>query len=346
MEENLMYFKKKLAETGMRQGWWDSPGIVAALSGGGDSVAMLWLLREFYGGRVVAAHLDHCTREGASHEDAAFVRDLCLKWGVECRVKTVDVHAKRLVGESFEMAGRRERYAHFYETASACGLPFIAVGHSADDLIETQLMNLFRGTGLAGLRGIPEVRGNIVRPIIAFRRESLRTLLRAMSVPWREDASNTDRTYTRNRVREELIPWIKNNLNPNFESAMLGLARQTDAELSEREEDARRSVESVAADIPPALACWKTSSLEYVSDAKLADMIRVQGAMLGLSVLSRDRTLKLVSLIRKGGCWRFQWARDIEVCYSRRGIGWLRRKDIVKNADKNSGKPWLPWWAR
>jgi len=82
---------KKLKAAGERQGWWDSEGLVAALSGGGDSVAMLWLLHRFYKGRIIAAHLDHCTREGMSHEDAAFSKDLCGKWGIKCIVKTVEV---------------------------------------------------------------------------------------------------------------------------------------------------------------------------------------------------------------------------------------------------------------
>ena len=100
-----IYYYKKIKEAGERQGWWDSVGLVTALSGGGDSVAMLWLLRRFYSGRIVAAHLDHCTREGMSHEDAKFSVELCEKWGIKCVIKTVEVYKERLTGESFEMAG-------------------------------------------------------------------------------------------------------------------------------------------------------------------------------------------------------------------------------------------------
>ena len=173
-----MYYRKKFLAAASRQGWLNAHGIVCALSGGGDSVAALWLLKSFFNGRVVAAHLDHCTREGGSHDDAAFVRELCAEWRIECAVKVVDVHHCRETGESFEMAGRRARYEHFYETAARFGLPYIAVGHNSDDVVETQLMNLARGSGLAGLRGIPEVRGNIVRPVIDFSREELRNILR------------------------------------------------------------------------------------------------------------------------------------------------------------------------
>lgn len=346
---NLLKFEKKLRVAAERQGWWNSEGLVVALSGGGDSVALLWLLHEFFGGRLVAAHLDHCTREGVSHEDAIFAQNLCREWGIECKVKVVEVFDERLTGESFEMAGRRERYTHFFETAETEGLPYIAVGHSADDVIETQLMNLFRGTGLAGLRGIPETRGKIVRPLIDFRRDELRTLLREKGVSWREDASNSDTKYKRNRVREHLIPWIKENMNPNFEKTMLGLAKQIDGELVQKAKVTEKNLEDAAFEIPPALVCWSPAFIKNIPDIELIEMLRMQGTRLELPHLSRDRTLKLVALIRRGGKWRFQWARDIEVCYSNRGMGWLHRDNIENSLDKNKQNPEkqeLPWWAR
>ena len=347
--KKLLSYHKRFRDAGIRQGWWDSEGLVAALSGGGDSVAMLWLLRRFYKGRIVAAHLDHCTREGMSHADAAFSVELCRSWEIKCVVKKVEVYKERLTGESFEMAGRRERYAHFCETAEAEKLPFIAVGHSADDVVETQLMNLFRGTGLEGLRGIPERRGIIVRPIIDFRKEELRGILRDNGVEWREDASNTDTIYRRNRVREELIPWIKENMNPNFESVMIGLSKQINSELEERERITEKFLEAAVTDMPPAIVCWSPAFIKDTGDNDLIAMLRLQGEKLGLPRLSRYRTLKLLGLIRKGGKWRFQWAGDIEICYSNRGMGWLRRADIGKGGAENRQnklKPYLPWWAR
>lgn len=347
--KKLNAFYKKIKTAGERQGWWDSEGLVVGLSGGGDSVAMLWLLHRFYKGRLVAAHLDHCTREGMSHVDAAFSKDLCAKWEIKCIVKTVEVYQERLAGESFEMAGRRERYTHYYEVAEAEKLLFIAVGHSADDVVETQLMNLCRGTGLDGLRGIPERRGNIVRPIIDFRKEELREMLSENHVEWREDASNTDTVYKRNRVREELIPWIKENMNPNFELAMIGLSKQIDAELEHKQKVTEKHLEDVVIIIPPAIVCWSPAFIKNISDVELIDMLRLQGVMLDLPKLDRERTLKLAALILKGGKWRFQWARDIEVCYSNRGMGWLHRKDIGKGGwenRQNTEKSSLPWWAR
>ena len=348
MDKEIVY-RKKISDAGQRQGWWHSDGIVAALSGGGDSVALLWLLKRYFPGRIVAAHLDHCTRNGASHDDAAFAQALCAEWNIKCAVKVVDVHGRREQGESFEMAGRRERYLHFRETAAAEGIEWIALGHSADDLVETQLMNLFRGTGLKGLRGIPEQRGNIVRPIINFRRDELRGILRDNNISWCEDASNNEMIYQRNKVREELIPWIKNNLNINFEESMAGLAQQLNEEIAEREEAAKKLLAEVSFVLEPALVAWNAHTVKNISRKDLIDMLRMQGELLSLPSLSRSRTYLLADLISHGGAWRFQWALDIEVCYSNRGIGWLHRCDVEHSRGKNkqnTAQLQLPWWAR
>lgn len=337
-------YRKLFLDAASRQGWLRADGIVCALSGGGDSVAMVWLMKKFFRGRIVAAHLDHCTRNGASHDDASFVRSFCDSLGIECCVKVVDVHETRMQGESFEMAGRRERYEHFSAVAERFGLPFIAVAHNADDLVETQLLNIARGSGIAGLRGIPERRGNIVRPVIDFKREDLRAILAANKVSWCHDYTNDENDYKRNKIRNILIPWIKENLNENFEAVMKGLARQAEEETQERSAAALAEIAKAAADIPPALAAWRTETLAEVSRLTLAGMIRCQGDALSLPVLSRRRTDELVRLIRRGGMWRFQWAGDIEVCYSSLGIGWLRRADI--RSGKNASEKNIPWWAR
>ena len=348
LEPNSGYLRL-IRSAGERQGWLHAPGIIAALSGGGDSVAMLWLLRKVFNGRIIAAHLDHCTRNGASHDDAEFCRNLCTEWEIEYRPKVVDVASVCLTGESFEMAARRIRYEHFYETADREKINFIAMGHSADDRVETQLMNLFRGTGLEGLRGIPEKRDRIVRPIIDFRRGDLRDILRTAHVPWCEDASNASNDYLRNRVRNELVPWVHNNMNRNFESVMIGLARQIDSELTERSCETEKHLAEVVFDMPPSLTAWKTSPLKDISASMIINMLRAQGVKLGLRTLSRSRTCELVSLIKRGGFWRFQWSGDVEVCYSNRGVGWLHRCDVENALAKNrqnNAKESMPWWAR
>lgn len=349
MNKNIIY-ENKLRKAGERQGWWSLNGIVVALSGGGDSVALLWLLKNFYKGRIVAAHLDHCTRAGQSHEDSAFVEELCKKWDIKCHIKRIDVNREKHVGESFEMAARRERYSYFNHVSKSEGIYFIAVGHSADDLVETQLINLFRGTGLKGLRGIPEINKNIVRPIIDFRRKELRDMLLDNAIPWREDSTNADTEYLRNKIRNELVPWIHKNVNKNFEVRMLGLAHQIDAELAERQKKTAVYLENVAISQSPAVAAWNPAKIKNLSKIEIVDMLRMQGEKLELPILSRDRTENLFELIEKGGSWRFQWAKDIEVCYSERAIGWLHRdvveKSLLLKNKQKAKKNRLPWWAR
>ncbi|MEG1502136.1 MAG: tRNA lysidine(34) synthetase TilS [Synergistaceae bacterium] len=344
--DNIVQIRKKIKETAVRQGWWNSRKILVALSGGGDSVALLWLLNKFYNGKIIAAHLDHMTRNGESHLDALFAKKICEEWGIDFVSKTVDIEKNCIKGESFEMAARRVRYEFFNEIARKNEIDFISIGHSADDLIETQIMNLFRGTGILGLRGIPETRDNIIRPIIDFRREELRDILRSNNIEWREDYTNKETVYTRNKIREELFPWIKQNLNPNFEISLIGLAKEIDAETKEKLEKAEKNLSSVNIEIKPAIATWDAKLLKRFSDNELKQMIRLQGKKLNLPVLSRKKTDILCALIKKEGCWRFQWACDIEVCYSLRGIGWLHRHNVEESIKKEKNKKEiLPWWA-
>ncbi len=328
MNRELLYFKKKFEETGRRQGWLESSSILSAVSGGGDSVALLWLLKNFYRGKIAVAHVDHCTRNGASHADAEFVAELCAEWSIPCFIKTVDVENVKLKGESFEMAARRERYVFFDELLEKKQFDAVALGHNTDDLVETQLLNLFRGAGLDGLCGIPEVRGKIVRPVIDFRRSELRALLRQNGISWREDSTNAETVYKRNKVRNELIPWIKENLNENFEISMAGLARQISLLKAEQDEKTEKKLLEISCAKKPALAVWNKNAPAELSDSELSDMLRMQGRKLNLPVLDRKRTEELIRLLRNGGGWRFQWAVDIEVCRNKDGIFWLHRTDI------------------
>lgn len=339
---------KKIKQTGLRQGWWHADSILVALSGGGDSVALLMLLHKFFVGHLYAAHLDHNTRNGESHEDAIYAEKLCRKLNIPFFKKVLDVAENCRKGESFEMAARRIRYDFFYETMEREHISFLALGHTSNDRIETQLMNLFRGTGLKGLRGIPETRGDIIRPVINFSRDELRDFLRTLNVSWCDDYTNDEALYTRNKIRLELIPWIKENLNSNVESVLLGLAGQIDSELDDKKFRAEMGLNSVVTEIVPALCAWNVSTLGDYSDLDLAEMLRLQGEKLRLPVLNRRRTELLVSLIRKGESFRFQWAKDIEVCYSRRGMGWLHRCDIrVPGKSKKNGRnDKVPWWVK
>jgi tRNA(Ile)-lysidine synthase len=190
----------------------DDAAIMLAVSGGPDSMALLHGAARAVGTdaaqwRLHVAHLDHGLRP-ESVDDAAFVADAARDLGLSCAVERVDVAAQgRRDGRSIEEAGRDARYAFLERAASEDAV--IMTAHTADDDAETVLINLLRGTGLAGLAGIPPRRGRIVRPLLGVRRHELRALLDAAAVATREDPSNADPAFLRNRVRAEVLPALE-----------------------------------------------------------------------------------------------------------------------------------------
>ncbi|MDP8949390.1 MAG: tRNA lysidine(34) synthetase TilS [Actinomycetota bacterium] len=177
---------------------------LALVSGGPDSVALLRALVEL-GGEPAVLHVDHGLRGEESRGDAEFVRGLCEKLGVRCEVRRL-----RLEEESnLQERARGERYRLAEEVADGLGLPAIAVGHTADDVAETILMNLARGTGLRGLSGIPPVRGRVYRPLIERTRREVLEYLASLDQPYRTDPTNLTGKYARNRVRLEVLPVLE-----------------------------------------------------------------------------------------------------------------------------------------
>jgi tRNA(Ile)-lysidine synthase len=315
----------EVKSAGRLQGWLDASGILVALSGGGDSMALLSLLRCCFGGRIAAAHLEHGLRGDPSIRDAEFVEDYCRRIGVTCFARRVDVMERRLAGESAEMAGRRLRYEFFDEAASGEGMAFIATGHNADDSVETMAQRILRGSGVTGLSGIVGRRGRVVRPLINCTRAELRQFLSESGIPWRDDETNGENHYQRNKIRNQLIPWVRANINRSFECAMLGLASES-AEINAKfSREAESNLALVAREHPFALAAWDTGAVRRLSPMQLASVLRAQGGKLDLPVLDRSRLNGLLRLLAGSGGWRFQWAGDVEVCGDRSMTGWIPR---------------------
>jgi tRNA(Ile)-lysidine synthase len=174
------------------------------VSGGPDSVALLRAVVSL-GGEPAVLHVDHGLRGEQSLEDADFVRELCARMEVACEVRHL-----RLEGSSnLQERAREERYRLAEEVADDLGLLTIAAGHTADDVAETVLMNLARGSGLRGLAGIPPVRGRVQRPLIEATRREVLQYLRALDQPFRTDPTNLTGKYARNRVRLEVLPVLQ-----------------------------------------------------------------------------------------------------------------------------------------
>ncbi len=186
--------------------------IAAAVSGGADSVAMAWWLHDFATRPLPAVvfagliHVNHGLRGAESAADEQFCRDLAAELALPIEVHAAPVPAS---GRSPEAAARDLRYAAFERAADALGATVVCTAHTADDQAETVLLRLLRGAGLRGLSGIRVTNGRTVRPLLECRREELRAALRAAGRPWREDASNTDVSIPRNRIRHELLPALE-----------------------------------------------------------------------------------------------------------------------------------------
>lgn len=195
--------------------------LVLAVSGGADSMALLHaaaLAAPVARWRIHVGHLDHALRP-ESADDAEFVADVARSLDLPVTVRRADVAAlARDEGRSIEDAGREARY-RFLDELGAAQSGSIVTAHTADDAAETVLLHLLRGAGPAGVRGIPERRGRIVRPLIGQRRATLRAALDAAGLAYRDDPSNADPAYLRNRVRHELLPLME-SLRPGAVEAI------------------------------------------------------------------------------------------------------------------------------
>ena len=210
--------------------------VVAALSGGADSVCLLYLLaglRDSLGIRVRAVHVHHGLRGLEADRDAEFALRLCDTLGIPGHVikKNVKGYGAR-EGLSDEEAGRILRYealeaeAEGWEAEEPDGNRVkIAVAHHRSDQAETIFHHLFRGSGLGGLKGIPYTRGRIVRPLLDTGRDEIRSYLQERGVGWVEDSSNGSLDYTRNKIRNRLLPEIKRELNPQAEESLIRMGR-------------------------------------------------------------------------------------------------------------------------
>jgi tRNA(Ile)-lysidine synthase len=226
--------------------------ICAAVSGGADSVALLLLLhaanrlpRNALGVGLSAVHIHHGLRGPEADADLAFVQSLCARLDIPLHIQHADVAARAASQlETVEEAARTLRYAHFAQLLAAGHADAILTAHTLDDQAETVLMKLLRGAWTEGLSGIhpivlaqdlpaadssqpaPKISqppGKILRPLLAVRRAELRAYLESQSQPWREDTTNSDEAFTRNRIRHTVLPVLRGE-NPAIDHALANLA--------------------------------------------------------------------------------------------------------------------------
>lgn len=200
-----------------------SDKVLVALSGGADSVALLCVLHAL-GYRLEAVHCNFHLRGSESDRDEQFCQDLCQRKNIPFHRKDFDTLTyARQQGISVEMAARTLRYDFFETLRQSTEAAVVAVAHHRDDSVETVLLNLVRGTGLKGLRGIPVSNRHIVRPLLGVSREELLSHLESISETYVTDSTNAETLYQRNKIRHEVLPLLR-QINPQ---AMANISRMT-----------------------------------------------------------------------------------------------------------------------
>lgn len=302
-------------------------GIVVAVSGGADSVALLHLIRAILQPNIplIVAHLNHQFRGTQGDADEEFVKNLVDQLTaqgvlqIRCCTKKLDIPAiARRQGDNLEAVARRERYRWLEEIARNHGFNWVATGHTADDQAETVLHRLLRGSGLQGLRGIHPVRFlsesvQLVRPILQVRRDELIHCLQLLHQSYCEDQTNNDCSLTRNRIRHELLPQLKQSYNPKIVETLSRLAEQVGEETQLQQSESQdllqtalmpRAGDRVILRVAPLIAAgkyrvraalhllwqqenWPMEAMDYASWQRLADL-----------VFGRTHTIELPGWIR------------------------------------------------
>lgn len=212
--------------------------ILIGVSGGPDSITLLNILYKL-GYNIYVAHVNHGLRENAE-SDELFVKNFCEERKIPCFIKRVKL--KEIDSDmTLEELGRKIRYDFFYEILNQEACTKIATAHNANDNAETVIMNIIRGSGLSGLKGIEPVRNNIiVRPLIEVTRKEIEAYCASESLTPCHDETNDEAIYTRNKVRLELLPYIEKNINSNV---IMNINRMAEI-LSSEEEFIERQVDA------------------------------------------------------------------------------------------------------
>ena len=249
--------------------------IIVGLSGGMDSVALLHVLcgmKEEKGWDITAVHIHHGLRGAEADADRQFAEKFCASLGVPCLLHFFDVRAEaasRKLGE--EETGRLLRYAAFQEAAGEEG--YIAVAHHQKDQAETMLMRLCRGTGLKGLAGMAPVRGNICRPLLFCSREEIEAYCRENRLEWREDSTNREEMYTRNKLRLRVFPVLE-EINPRAVERMAETAELFSVEDDFLEQQAAICYEGAKLSASEGKVCLSRKNLQELHPAMRKRVLR------------------------------------------------------------------------
>ena len=283
----------------------DGDKIILAVSGGPDSISMLDILykiqqNEKINFKIVVAHVNHMIREEAM-EDAIYVKNFCEKRNIEFYLKSIDV--KKIANNNkigTEEAGRKERYEFFDELAKKINANKIAIAHNKNDNVETVFMHILRGTGINGLKGIEPKRGKYIRPLIECERKEIEEYCEENNLEPRIDKTNFENIYTRNKIRNVVIPYVQKEFNQNIIQTIDRLSKL----VIEEEEYMDKQVKKVFNDLllfedekEIQIDLKKFNSLEKVIKSRLIlyTITRIFGSSEGIEKIHIEDIIKLCS---------------------------------------------------
>ena len=283
----------------------DGDKIILAVSGGPDSISMLDILykiqqNEKINFKIVVAHVNHMIREEAM-EDAIYVKNFCKKRNIEFYLKSIDV--KKIANNNkigTEEAGRKERYKFFDELAKKINANKIAIAHNKNDNVETVFMHILRGTGINGLKGIDPKRGMYIRPLIECERREIEEYCEENNLEPRIDKTNFENIYTRNKIRNVVIPYVQKEFNQNIIQTIDRLSKL----VIEEEEYMDKQVKKVFNDLllfedekEIQIDLKKFNNLEKVIKSRLIlyTITRIFGSSEGIEKIHIEDIIKLCS---------------------------------------------------
>jgi tRNA(Ile)-lysidine synthase len=270
--------------------------VIVGLSGGADSLTLThFLLKYANSGHIhlIAAHINHGLRGAEADSDERFVADWCRGNGVDLKTLHADVRALAAEkSEGLEECGRNVRYAFFRSLCTENAK--IATAHTLSDSAETVLLNLTKGAGTRGLRGIPPVRDNIVRPLIGITRGEVEAYCQFYGLPYVTDSSNLTEDYARNKIRLSVIPVLK-EINPAFESAILGMTEHLGADEEYLAALAREQLAGAKC-----TGGYRLSALNAMPQPVLIRAIAIAAGQTAIARLESRHLLAAAGLIRAG----------------------------------------------
>lgn len=275
--------------------------IVVAVSGGPDSMTLLSVLlslKEEYDIRICVAHVNHGIRENAKI-DEEYVKEFCTKNKIDCYIKKADIiEIAKKEKRGIEETGREVRYKFFEEVMETTGANKIAIAHNLNDKAETIIMNTLRGSGISGLKGIEPKRGVYIRPLIETPREDIEKYCEENGINPRYDESNADNTYTRNKIRNIVIPYLKKEFNPNIITSLNRMSEIIKEEEEYVEIQTKKAFEEIVLSDENARIEYNTrefNKLERVIQKRLIllGIRKLSGSTQGVEKINIDDIIKL-----------------------------------------------------